>query len=78
MFTVLKYLNSFLYFQRLCDELDGCGRNLSELEAAVQDFGRRNPLIARQLADAIAKLREIHHHTLRLAEYKTIWLKKVG
>uniref|UniRef100_A0A673LCG7 Uncharacterized protein n=1 Tax=Sinocyclocheilus rhinocerous TaxID=307959 RepID=A0A673LCG7_9TELE len=29
-----------------------------------------------QLADAIAKLREIHHHTLRLAEYKTIWLKK--
>lgn len=44
----------------------------------MQDFGRRNPLIARQLADAIAKLREIHHHTLRLAEYKTIWLKKVG
>lgn len=43
----------------------------------MQDFGRRNPLIARQLADAIAKLREIHHHTLRLAEYKTIWLKKV-
>ncbi|KAG1946578.1 nesprin-1 [Pimephales promelas] len=62
--------------RRLCDELDGCGRNLAELEAAVQDFGRRNPLIARQLADAIAKLREIHHHTLRLAEYKTIWLKK--
>ncbi|KAL0169673.1 hypothetical protein M9458_034269, partial [Cirrhinus mrigala] len=51
--------------RRLCDELDG-----------LQDFGRRNPLIARQLADAIAKLREIHHHTLRLAEYKTIWLKK--
>ncbi|XP_056332551.1 nesprin-1-like isoform X4 [Danio aesculapii] len=62
--------------RRLCDELDGCGRTLAELEAAVQDFGRRNPLIARQLADAIAKLREIHHHTLRLAEYKTIWLKK--
>uniref|UniRef100_A0A672NJW8 Nesprin-1-like n=1 Tax=Sinocyclocheilus grahami TaxID=75366 RepID=A0A672NJW8_SINGR len=62
--------------RHLCDELDGCGRNLAELEAAVQDFGRRNPLIARQLADAIAKLREIHHHTLRLAEYKTIWLKK--
>ncbi|KTF86539.1 hypothetical protein cypCar_00031778, partial [Cyprinus carpio] len=60
----------------LCDELDGCGRNLAELEAAVQDFGRRNPLIARQLADAIAKLREIHHQTLRMAEYKTIWLKK--
>uniref|UniRef100_A0A673K372 Uncharacterized protein n=1 Tax=Sinocyclocheilus rhinocerous TaxID=307959 RepID=A0A673K372_9TELE len=62
--------------ERLCDELDGCGRNLAELEAAVQDFGRRNPLIARQLADAIAKLREIHHHTLRLAEYNTTWLKK--
>ncbi|KTF84425.1 hypothetical protein cypCar_00008835, partial [Cyprinus carpio] len=62
--------------RHLCDELDGCGRNLAELEAAVLDFGRRNPVIARQLADAIAKLREIHHHTLRLAEYKTIWLKK--
>ncbi|XP_073726049.1 nesprin-1 isoform X5 [Misgurnus anguillicaudatus] len=62
--------------RHFCDELDVCGRTLAELDAAVQDFGRRNPLIARQLADAIVKLREIHHHTLRLAEYKSIWLKK--
>lgn len=70
-------MNIFIFFQHLCDELDVCGRALAELDAAVQDFSRRNPLIARQLADAITKLREIHHHTLRLTEYKTVWLKKV-
>ncbi|TSO25166.1 Nesprin-1 [Bagarius yarrelli] len=59
-----------------CVELDSCGRTLAELIAAVQDLGRRHPLLSKQLSDSIAKLGEIHHHTLRLAEYRTVWLKK--
>uniref|UniRef100_A0A4W4DR26 Spectrin repeat containing, nuclear envelope 1b n=1 Tax=Electrophorus electricus TaxID=8005 RepID=A0A4W4DR26_ELEEL len=62
--------------QGFCDELESCGRTLAELDAAVQDFGRRNPLLAKQVGDAITKLGEIHQHTIRLAEYRKVWLKK--
>lgn len=58
-------------------ELESCGRNLAELGMAVQEFGRRNPLLAQQLSEAIGKLEEIHHHTSRLAEYRAAWLRKV-
>ena len=44
---------------------------------AVQEFGRRNPLLAKQLSDAISKLSEMHHHTTRLADCRNNWLKKV-
>lgn len=57
--------------------MDCCGRSLSELDAAVQEFGRRNPLLAKQLSDAIGKLSEMHHHTTRLADCRNNWLKKV-
>ncbi|XP_045574102.1 nesprin-1 isoform X3 [Salmo salar] len=60
----------------LCDDLESCRRTLSELDAAVQEFGRRNPILAKQLSDSIVKLGDIHHHTARLAECRTIWLKK--
>ncbi|KAJ8275253.1 hypothetical protein COCON_G00098780 [Conger conger] len=60
----------------LCDDLDACGRTLSELEASVREFGEQNPLLSKQLGDAIGKLREIHHHTGRLADYRTARLKK--
>lgn len=63
--------------QSLAEDLDCCGRTLSELDAAVQDFGRRNPLLAKQLGDAISKLSEMHHHTTRLADCRNNWLKKV-
>ncbi|XP_076155328.1 nesprin-1 isoform X4 [Alosa pseudoharengus] len=60
----------------LCMELEGCGRMLSELAMAVQEFGRRNPLLAQQLSEAIGKLEEIQHHTSLLAEYRAAWLRK--
>lgn len=63
--------------QSLAEDLDCCGRTLSELDAAVQEFGRRNPLLAKQLGDAISKLSEMHHHTTRLADCRNNWLKKV-
>ncbi|KAJ8270593.1 hypothetical protein GJAV_G00116870 [Gymnothorax javanicus] len=60
----------------LCDDLDACSRMLSELEVAVREFGEQNPLLSKQLSDAIGKLKEIHHHTGRLADYRTARLKK--
>uniref|UniRef100_A0A3P8TCI8 Spectrin repeat containing, nuclear envelope 1b n=1 Tax=Amphiprion percula TaxID=161767 RepID=A0A3P8TCI8_AMPPE len=60
----------------LFEDLDSCGRTLSELDAAVQEFGRRNPLLAKQLSDVINKLSEMHHHTTRLADCRNNWLKK--
>ncbi|MCJ8736789.1 hypothetical protein PDJAM_G00016450 [Pangasius djambal] len=62
--------------QGFCVELECCGGTLAELIAAVQDLGRRHPLLSKQLSDSIAKLGEIHHHTLRLVEYRSVWLKK--
>ena len=68
----------YFYIQSLAEDLDSCGRSLSELEAAIQEFGRRNPLLAKQLSDTTSKLSEIHHHTSRLADARNNWLKKVS
>lgn len=65
------------FLQLFCIDLESCGRTLAELIAAVQELGRRHPLLSKQLSESIAKLGEIHHHTLRLAEYRSVWLKKV-
>uniref|UniRef100_A0A3B3ZCH6 SYNE1 n=1 Tax=Periophthalmus magnuspinnatus TaxID=409849 RepID=A0A3B3ZCH6_9GOBI len=62
--------------KNLVEDLDSCGRTLAELDAAVQDFSRRNPFLAKQLSDAISKLSEMHHHTSRLADCRNNWLKK--
>lgn len=70
-------LSSLCFIQDYCVELECCGRTLAELIVAVQELGRRHPLLSKQLSDSIAKLGEIHHHTLRLAEYRSGWLKKV-
>lgn len=64
-------------WQSLAVDLDSCGRTLAELDSAVQEFGRRNPLLAKQLSDAISRLSEMHHHTTRLADCRNNWLKKV-
>lgn len=66
-----------LFLQSLADELDCCGRALSDMDAAVQEFARRNPLLAKQLSDAISKLSEMHHQTTRVADCRNNWLKKV-
>ncbi|KAJ4921305.1 hypothetical protein JOQ06_000785, partial [Pogonophryne albipinna] len=60
------------------EELDSCGRSLSDLESAVQDFGRRNPLLAKQLSDNISKLSETHRQTSRLADCRHNWIKKAA
>lgn len=64
--------------QSLSENLDTCGRVLTELDYSVQEFGRRNPLLAKQLGDAISKLSEMHRHTTRLADCRNNWLKKVS
>ena len=74
----MKFLCFVFYVQSLAEDLDSCGRSLSELDAAIQEFGRRNPLLAKQLSDATSKLSEIHHHTSRLADARNNWLKKVS
>uniref|UniRef100_A0A3Q3WYM3 Uncharacterized protein n=1 Tax=Mola mola TaxID=94237 RepID=A0A3Q3WYM3_MOLML len=56
--------------------LDSCGRVLSELDFSVQEFGRRNPLLSKQLGDSISKLSEMHHQTTRLTDCRSNWLKK--
>uniref|UniRef100_A0A3B3D405 Uncharacterized protein n=1 Tax=Oryzias melastigma TaxID=30732 RepID=A0A3B3D405_ORYME len=51
----------------LFEELERCGGVLSELDASLQDFSRRNPLLAKQLSEAVGKLSEMHHHSSRSA-----------
>lgn len=63
--------------QSLSENLEGCGCVLAELDSAVQDFGRRNPLLAKQLSDSISKLSEMHHNSSRLADCRNNWIKKV-
>lgn len=75
--VILRSKSFHSFSQSLAEDLDGCGRTLTELESAVQDFGRRNPLLAKQLSDAISKLSEMHHQTSRLADCRNNWLKKV-
>ncbi|XP_029942908.1 nesprin-1-like, partial [Salarias fasciatus] len=58
------------------EDLDACGRTLAELDAAVQDLGRRSPLLAKQLGGALGRLSETQHQTVRLAEGRHNWLKK--
>lgn len=68
---------SYSFAQSLAEDLDSYGHTLSELDSDVQEFGRRNPLLAKQLSDAISRLSEMHHHTTRLADCRNNWLKKV-
>lgn len=72
-----KNMFSIRLSQSLSENLDSCGRVLTELDYSVQEFGRRNPLLAKQLGDAISKLSETHRHTTRLADCRNNWLKKV-
>ncbi|XP_077587652.1 nesprin-1 [Stigmatopora nigra] len=60
----------------LAEDLERCGRHLSELDSAVRELGRRDPLQAKQLGDAVGKLSEMHRHTARLADCRGNWLKK--
>uniref|UniRef100_A0A8C2DGG1 Spectrin repeat containing, nuclear envelope 1a n=1 Tax=Cyprinus carpio TaxID=7962 RepID=A0A8C2DGG1_CYPCA len=80
--TTLNIFFSAIFFffslliQSLFEELDECGRALSELNVAVQEFGEQNPLLAKQLGSSLSKLTELHVQTTRLAEERTTSLQK--
>uniref|UniRef100_A0A3Q3XAT6 SYNE1 n=1 Tax=Mola mola TaxID=94237 RepID=A0A3Q3XAT6_MOLML len=49
----------------LCEECESCSRSLAELGVSVQEFGEQNPLLCKQLGDAVAKLTEMQRHTVQ-------------
>lgn len=63
--------------QALCEECECCGRSLAELGVAVQEFGEQNPLLCKQLGDAVAKLTEVQRHTTQQVQDRANRLKKV-
>ncbi|XP_029114386.1 nesprin-1 isoform X5 [Scleropages formosus] len=62
----------------LCEDLDICGQTLSDLDGAIQEFAERNPLLSRQLSDAIIKLNDLYHTTSRLAHSRAARLKNAS
>ncbi|XP_073712130.1 nesprin-1 isoform X2 [Misgurnus anguillicaudatus] len=62
--------------EALFEELEECGRALSELDIVVREFGEQNPLLAKQLSFSLSKLNELHTQTSRLAERRTTSLHK--
>lgn len=44
----------------------------------MQEFGEQNPLLCKQLGDAVAKLTEVQHHTSQQVQDRANRLKKVG
>ncbi|XP_039981881.1 nesprin-1-like isoform X4 [Xiphias gladius] len=60
----------------LCEECESCCRSLAELGVAVQEFGEQNPLLCKQLGDAVAKLTELQRHTTQQAQDRANRLKK--
>lgn len=43
----------------------------------MQEFGEQNPLLCKQLGDAVAKLMELQRHTLQQVQDRANRLKKV-
>uniref|UniRef100_A0A3Q3A6V8 SYNE1 n=1 Tax=Kryptolebias marmoratus TaxID=37003 RepID=A0A3Q3A6V8_KRYMA len=64
------------FLQALCEECESCGSSLAELGVSVQEFGEQNPLLCKQLGDAVAKLTEVQRHTTQQAQEKASRLKK--
>ncbi|MED6283585.1 hypothetical protein CHARACLAT_010424, partial [Characodon lateralis] len=60
----------------LCEECESCGSSLAELGVAVQEFGEQNPLLCKQLSDAVVKLTELQHQTAQQTQDKVKRLKK--
>ncbi|XP_071335456.1 nesprin-1 isoform X2 [Trachinotus anak] len=60
----------------LCEECESCCRSLAELGVAVQEFGEQNPLLCKQLGDAVAKLTEVQRHTTQQVQDRANRLKK--
>ncbi|TWW68818.1 Nesprin-1 Enaptin KASH domain-containing protein 1 [Takifugu flavidus] len=60
----------------LCEECECCNRSLAELGASVQEFWEQNPLLCKQLGDAVTKLTELQVHTFQLVQDRANRLKK--
>ncbi|CAL9692474.1 unnamed protein product [Knipowitschia caucasica] len=60
----------------ICEECECCGRTLGELGVAVQEFGEQNPLLCKQLGDAVTKLMEVQRHTAQQIQDRSNRLKK--
>ncbi|XP_031656062.1 nesprin-1 isoform X1 [Oncorhynchus kisutch] len=60
----------------LCEECEGCGRSLAELVVAVQEFGDQNPLLCKQLGDALSRLAEVQRLTTQQAQERANQLHK--
>ncbi|XP_031731325.1 nesprin-1 isoform X8 [Anarrhichthys ocellatus] len=60
----------------LCDECECCGHSVAELGVAVQEFGEQNPLLCKQLGDAVAKLTEVQRHSTQQVQDRANRLKK--
>lgn len=73
----LSHHFSVTLLQALCEECECCGRSLAELGVAVQEFGEQNPLLCKQLGDAVAKLTEVQRHTTQQVQDRANRLKKV-
>lgn len=74
-----RYLFSFSWVsQALCEECECCNRALAELGASVQEFWEQNPLLCKQLGDAVTKLTELQVHTFQQVQDRANRLKKVG
>lgn len=43
----------------------------------MQEFGEQNPLLCKQLGDAVAKLTEVQRHTTQQVQTRSSRLKKV-
>ena len=50
---------------------------MAELGVAVQEFGEQNPLLCKQLGDAVAKLTEVQRYTKQQVQDRANRLKKV-
>lgn len=74
---VLPLFFSFVVSQALCEECECCSRSLAEIGVSVQEFGEQNPLLCKQLGDAVAKLTELQRHTLQQVQDRANRLKKV-
>lgn len=43
----------------------------------MQEFGEQNPLLCKQLGDAVAKLTEVQHHTTQQVQDRANRLRRV-
>ncbi|TNN68506.1 Nesprin-1 [Liparis tanakae] len=60
----------------LCEECQCCSRSVADLGIAVQEFGEQNPLLCKQLGDAVAKLTEVQRNTTQQVQDRANRLKK--